>query len=362
MAEQPGPAQPAHAGLDPDAIDEQLELLWTGRATVFDELIADCQPGAELLDALRGSLPDSVAMDVRQPPDIEGLAGLKFLGRGGMGEVFEARESATNQRVAVKLIRFGRNLSERRRELFEREIRALARISHPGIASIHRAGIASDGRRFLVMELVEGANLLDFAFALGPCRGRLRPTFRQRLRMFCQVCQAVEYAHGRGVIHSDLKPANILVAENGSAKIIDFGLACSSAIRDENGAAPPGGTLRYSSPEQMNHGQVGPASDIYSLGVILFELVTGHSPYKVSNFLPDEARKAICETPPPRPSSIESSLPFGLDCMILKALEKQPGKRYASVAAMLEELKRGVLASPRDQDEFGVLLKKLKRD
>lgn len=252
------------------------------------------------------------------------------LGQGGMGAVYEAEQEQPQRRVAVKLLATGFADEEYRRRLFRREVDLLARLQHASIASIYGCGETSAGQAYFAMELVRGARL-------DACRADL--PLERRLQVFLEICDAVDHAHRQGIIHRDLKPANIMLdAATGRVKVLDFGLARALEAEQEE-LTRPGmvmGTLRYMSPEQASGQRVaGTGSDQYALGVILYELLTGRMPYALENLsLPAAAR--VIEEKSPEPSG----LPEDLDGIVRKALAKEPEQRYASVAALAEDIGR----------------------
>jgi len=280
---------------------------------------------------------------------------LRLLGEGGMGIVFEAEQENPRRVVALKLVRGGAFLDDARLRLFRREIEALARLHHPAIAPIYDAGRTEDGQHYFAMELVRGAPLDEALRArAGDPRGAAERGFR--IELFLEICDAIAYAHLRGVIHRDLKPSNVVVAEreasdSGSArprvKVLDFGLAritdgdvALSTRRSEPRAIE--GTLPYMSPEQVRGeaDAIDLRSDVYSLGVLLYEMLTGSLPYELPRGSLHEAMRAIGETPPRRPSQVVPALRGDLEVVLLKALEKSPSARYASVAAFADDLRR----------------------
>ena len=289
------------------------------------------------------------------------------LGQGGMGTVYEARrEDPPGQRAAVKLLAgFGHGAHARAR--FHAECRILARLEHPGIARFIDAGSAPDGTPYLVMEHVAGQPLTLHAQRAGL-------GLRQRLELFLGVCAAVQYAHLRLVVHRDLKPSNILVDAAGAPRLLDFGIA--RLLAEEGGDAPTLTALRaftpdYASPEQVSGEPVTTASDVYSLGVLLFELLTGERPLRLAGLAPHELQRVVCSQPPAAPSTVvglpptlaEGQAPAAgpavaerrrlgralrgdLDTIALKALRKEPERRYASAGDLAEDVRRFLEGRP----------------
>jgi eukaryotic-like serine/threonine-protein kinase len=288
---------------------------------------------------------------------------LRAIGRGGMGTVFLAmRDDEEYERlVAVKILRSGLEDTElRHRFLAERQI--LARLEHPNIARLYDGGSTEDGRPYLVMELVEGLPVDEYC-------DRHRLTVDQRLALFLRICSAVQSAHQNLLVHRDLKPANILVTPQGEPKLLDFGIAkqlepsaAETDARTRTGLRVM--TPHYASPEQVNGGAITTASDVYSLGVLLYELLAGRSPYQVEEGAPPyELERAINEQQPEKPSTallgsgrpspeeiaaargsrpaaLQRRLEGDLDTIVLTALRKEPARRYASVARLSEDLER----------------------
>ncbi|MDF2776434.1 MAG: protein kinase, partial [Geminicoccaceae bacterium] len=260
-------------------------------------------------------------------------------GHGGMGVVYlaERADDQYQHRVALKLMRGGaapvadEHLA--RRFLEERQI--LATLEHPGIARLLDGGVTDDGLPWFAMEYVEGTAIDRYCDTHGL-------TIDERLTLFSDVCHAVAFAHRNLVVHRDLKPSNILVTEQGEVKLLDFGIAKLLA-RMENGAedAPPTQTASraltpaYASPEQIRGDRVATASDVYSLGVILYELLTGKRPYAPSGRSPHEVERAVLDEPvePPSivaPERLRRALRGDLDAIVLAAMRKEPERRYAS--------------------------------
>ncbi len=289
------------------------------------------------------------------PADFGDFVFGEMLGRGGMGAVFRARQKSLDREVALKLLPLDLLEDEEFLERFEREARLMARLTHPGIARVFEAGISDGGQPYLAMELVAGEPITAFAKPLA---------LRARLELFAQVCDAVQHAHQRGIIHRDLKPSNILVGEQG-VKVIDFGLArpAGEGIADAavwRSAAHAVGTPAYMSREQAAGGEVDTRTDVYSLGVLLCELIAGALPFADADLRTasrEEIARFIRETPTRRPSEILDAAAFpepprvgdlrgDLDAICLRAVAKNPAERYATVAALADDIARHLRCEP----------------
>ncbi len=265
---------------------------------------------------------------------------VRLIGHGGFGVVYEAEQKDPRRAVALKVMRGGAYLDELSVKLFQREARALARLKHPAIAAIYEAGRTEEGEHFFAMELVRGRALTDHVRAQSM-------SLQAKLDLFSEICGAIQYAHQRGVMHRDLKPGNILVDTGGRPKILDFGLAkiTDADVTLTSVVTEPGrvqGTLPYMSPEQARGeaDAVDVRSDVYSLGVILYEMLTDSLPYDVHRAMLHEAVRVICEEPPKRPSTIAHAIRGDLETIVLKALAKEPDRRYGSAAGFADDLQR----------------------
>jgi tetratricopeptide (TPR) repeat protein/tRNA A-37 threonylcarbamoyl transferase component Bud32 len=271
---------------------------------------------------------------------------LRIIGEGGMGVVYEAEQDQPRRVVALKVIKPGLATQELLRR-FERESQVLARLHHPGIAQIFEAGTADTGfgpQPYFAMELIHGAPIREYVDSY-------HLSTRQRLELMAKVCNAVEHAHERGIIHRDLKPGNILVEETGQPKVLDFGVArvtdSDAQVTRQTDLGQLVGTLAYMSPEQVlaDPLKLDSRSDVYALGVILYELLASRLPYTLSRQL-HEAVRTIEQEDPARLSSISRSYRGDVETIVAKALEKDKGRRYASAAMLAEDIRRHLADQP----------------
>jgi eukaryotic-like serine/threonine-protein kinase len=268
---------------------------------------------------------------------------LREIGRGGMGVVYLAdrADGEYRKRVAIKLITGARNelnLDQR----FRRERQILAQLEHPNIARLLDGGATESGQPYFVMEYVEGPPLLAWC-------DEHHLDVDARLRLFLDVCDAVSYAHRKLIVHRDLKPGNILVTPSGDPKLLDFGLARmvdSETDTDITQAGPTPMTVAYSSPEQIRGERQTVSSDVYSLGVILYELLTAHRPYRPENASYAEIVRVTCEQEPTPPAQLLPSLRGDLETILLKALAKDQSIRYHSVDEFAADLRRHLEGQP----------------
>jgi tRNA A-37 threonylcarbamoyl transferase component Bud32 len=264
---------------------------------------------------------------------------LEEIARGGMGVVFKARQVSLNRIVAVKMILSGQLAGEAEVKRFRTEAEAAANLQHPNIVAIHEVG-EHEGRHFFSMDYVEGANLANFI--------KDNPLSAiKAAEMLKTIAQAVHYAHQRGTLHRDLKPHNVLMDANAQPRITDFGLA--KRIDQDSGLTQTGavmGSPAYMPPEQAagRQEQIGPPSDVYSLGAILYQLLTGKPPF--AGATPLETIRQAMETEPVAPSKLNASLPSDLETICLKCLEKRPERRYHSARELAEELGRFLNQEP----------------
>jgi serine/threonine protein kinase/tetratricopeptide (TPR) repeat protein len=330
-----------------DISGEQL-WSWVDRdAPELEEHLAICPACRERAAKIReeiGVLAGDATEEIPIPDKIGPYTIRRLIGEGGQALVYEAEQLSPRRPVALKLLKGGQMADKTRLRHFRREIQSLARLNHPGIATIYEAGRTPDGLRYFAMELVGGMPLHVFVKEKKPSR-------EERLRIFQKVCSAVHYAHEQGVIHRDLKPSNIMINPDGEPKILDFGLA--RLLGDEGASLTMTkeghveGTPRYMSPEQIMgaQNQIDNRTDVYALGVILYELMTGTPPKAITTISPATIKR-LCEEIPPMPSSIDSSLRGDLDAIVMKALEKKREDRYASPKDLADDISRYLAGEP----------------
>jgi serine/threonine-protein kinase len=263
---------------------------------------------------------------------VSGYEILGVLGRGGMGVVYKARQLGLNRLVALKMILAGSHASTEELLRFQIEAEAIADLQHPNIVQVYDSG-QRDGRPFFSLEFIEGGSLQQ------KLDGNPRDP-RETARLVVMLARAMDYAHRRGIVHRDLKPANILLTTDGQPKITDFGLAKRLAEGDggQTGTEAILGTPTYMAPEQAQGKtrEVGPAADVYALGAILYDLLTGRPPFKGNTAL--DTLHMVQTAEPVPPTRWQRRLPRDLETICLKCLEKEPGKRYLSAAALADDL------------------------
>ncbi|QNI33967.1 serine/threonine protein kinase [Alloacidobacterium dinghuense] len=299
----------------------------------------DSQAPSSAATADSGIAPAATAMTSPLHSKIGPYRILRLLGEGGMGLVYEAEQEYPRRTVALKVIRSGLSDPKLVRR-FEHELLALGRLQHPGIAQIYEAGTADNGfgpQPYFAMELVCGQRLIEYADAH-------QLTTKQRLELMSRVCEAVHHAHQRGIIHRDLKPGNILVDETGHPKILDFGVArvtdSDARMTHQTDVGQIVGTLAYMSPEQVMADplELDTRSDVYSLGVVLYQLLARRLPYKISPSLPEAARTIQEEEPTPL-STISGAYRGDVETIVGKALEKDKTRRYSSAAELAADIR-----------------------
>jgi eukaryotic-like serine/threonine-protein kinase len=367
--------QPDRAQHIAEIVERVLEVDVAQRSTVIVDL---CAGDPELLGEV-GSLLlfQEKARDFIEAPAVEKVAEmladeyrelkagevlgdykiLSLIGEGGMGEVYLAEDTKLGRKVAIKLIKQGFGTSDFIRQ-FRREERILAGLNHPNIARLYGASVTGAGIPYFVMEYVDGPRLDHY------CRENCL-SIQERLALFRKVCAAIAYAHQNLVIHRDIKPANIRVTTDGEPKLLDFGIAkllepASSEILEQTITLRGVMTPEYASPEQVRSENMTTASDVYSLGVVLYELLTEKKPYKIDNRTPANVARAITEQEPTHPSTAVASasgrwfmgwkpmpqLRGDLDNIVLMAMRKEPERRYSSVGLFSEDIRRHLEGRP----------------
>jgi serine/threonine protein kinase len=320
---------------------------------------------------------DAQAAPLR-PVEINRYRILRELDIGGQSVIYQAIQEATGQKVAIKVPREGRYITKAERRRFEREIELVVQLKHPNIISIFDSGFTEDGRKYYAMDYVRGQRLHRYV------RDK-KLSLEQTLRLFATVCDAVQFAHQRGVIHRDLKPSNILVDAEGNPKILDFGLARSMSASAHTAVSMTQellGTLPYMSPEQTrgDPDEIDTRTDVYALGVILYELLTGKYPYPVTGNVMDVLR-TITEAEPSPPSRQwtpdegirgrshrrlrrgECPIDNEVHTIVLKALSKERERRYQSARELADDVRRYLANEPIEakRDSGWYVLKKTLR-
>ena len=320
---------------------------------------------AEVLDLLRRDRADELPLDepVLSPTQRRALTALndtsfpeaiddyrvvRMIGRGSMGTVYEARQPSTGVPVAVKVLRTGVP-SAALLARFRREAELLARLDHPYIARIHDTGTADLGpgaHPYIAMELVEGLPLDEYA-------EREELTDRDRLELLAKIADGVQHAHERGIVHRDLKPSNVLVDGAGRPRLIDFGVARALSVDQDAGSLVTAtgqlvGTLQYMSPEQVgaSRREVDARADVYSLGVIGYELLAGRAPYDVTHCALSDALERIQSSDPVHLGAVRPELRGDVEAIFARALEKDPERRYPSAQAFADDLRNALASRP----------------
>ena len=264
----------------------------------------------------------------------------ELIGEGGMGAVYRAvRSSDFQKQVAIKLVKRGMDTESILRR-FRHERQILARLEHPLIARLLDGGATADGRPYLVMEYIDGTPITDYC-------DENKLSVPERLELFRTVCSAVQFAHQNLIVHRDLKPSNILVTADGTPKLLDFGIAkLLDPEPDATLTSVRMMTPECASPEQVRGEPVTTASDIYALGVLLYQVLTGERPYRITTRTQEEISRVVCGTEPARPSAVRRSLSADLDNIVLKAMHKEAARRYVSVEQLSEDLRRSLAGLP----------------
>ena len=288
------------------------------------------------------------AFDPILPSQVGPYRIVRLIGEGGMGRVFEAEQQSPKRRVALKLVGSRAHTPDLMRR-FTLETEVLARLHHPGIAAIYECGEHDGGsgpQPYFAMEYVDGVDVRTHA-------ERARLDVRARLAVMAEVADAIEHAHTKGVIHRDLKPDNVLVNESGRPKVLDFGIAriTDDSTLMQTAVTETGqliGTLNYMAPEQLrgDSSSISARTDVYALGVILFELLTGRRPHEVSGLLMTAAIRKVTEEEAPRLGRLVTGVERDVETIVGKALAKDPDRRYATAGALAGDLRRFLAHEP----------------
>jgi serine/threonine protein kinase len=346
------PLEERQQRLDHECADDPILRKQVESLLIFD--------GGDLLEQAVGRAAQQATQSLPTPePEPQTIAGkfrlIRVLGEGGMGIVYEAEQANPRRKVALKVMRGGKHASERHRRLLQREAEALGRLQHPGIATIFESGVTEDSEQpYLAMELVAGETLQDYLTRTKPPARVDKDSAFERIQLFLAIAGAIHYAHLNGVIHRDIKPGNIILptpdpstaSASTSAvpvKVLDFGLARIAETDDsmtKSGVIQ--GSIPYMSPEQVrgDSSKIDLRTDIYALGVLLYELLTGKHPYFTENVGLVEGATLICNEPPKPFRTWGAPYDEDLETIVFKALEKEPAQRYQSVLALSEDIQR----------------------
>jgi serine/threonine protein kinase/tetratricopeptide (TPR) repeat protein len=338
--------------LNPDERSAYLDRECAGDPELrreVDSLLASVDKSLGFVEGSLHQVAQNLAEESEGPGSrIQAYQLLKLIGEGGMGKVYLAAraDDQYNKQVAIKLLQAGFAQTTAMLLRFRSERQILADLDHPNIARLLDGGMTPSGSPFLAMEYVDGIPIHDYCRTNGL-------SVEQRLRLFVTVCGAVDYAHKHLVVHRDIKPANILVTKEGTPKLLDFGIA--KLIDPEQGAAAQTRTIdrlmtpEYASPEQITGASVTTATDVYALGVVLYELLSGSRPFNLATMTPVELYRAICERDPEAPSNraaktgapstmAAEKIDGELDNIVLMAMRKEPGKRYLSARELGDDI------------------------
>jgi tRNA A-37 threonylcarbamoyl transferase component Bud32 len=340
-AEETSSAEPGAAGSgqlleatkpDPEMTQDKADR--PGPSTVQDRTLAPNDSTADAADETRTAVGNDPPRDLARGVMVRYFGDYeikKELGRGGMGVVYQARQVSLNRPVALKMIRAGVLADDAELRRFQNEAEAVALLDHPGIVPVYEVG-DHDGQKYFSMKLIEGANLAEQLAAFND-KPRVAAT------LLAEVAEAVHHAHMRGILHRELKPANILIDGERHPHVTDFGLA--KRVEADVELTASGvilGTPAYMSPEQAagHRGRITTATDVYGLGAILYALLAGKAPFGGESVI--DTLEAVRNRPPEPPSRVNAKIPRDLETICLKCLEKDPRRRYAGARALADDL------------------------
>ncbi|MEE2907616.1 MAG: protein kinase [Planctomycetota bacterium] len=334
------------------------------------DLVRQIQTDDEFLTKLAGAwseAPDGSGRAAPPPADL--VPGYRILGelhRGGQGTVFRAIQERTKRTVALKVMHGGGAAPAKSRARFAREVELIASMRHPNIVTVFDGGDSPDGGCYVAMEFIRGVPLIR-ADALDRQMDDQTRTglIRMKLDQIARICDAVQYAHLRGIIHRDIKPGNILIDRDGNPKVLDFGVAKVLGLQDAGEMTLTGefvGTFAYAAPEQVSgaSGDIDTRCDIYALGVVLYEMLTGRFPYDITGPMSQTIRN-INEADPVPPSKVADGMDRELDAIVATAMAKSPDRRYQSAGSVAADVRRYLAGEPIEarRDSTGYLLTKL---
>lgn len=257
---------------------------------------------------------------------------LQLLGSGGMAQVYRAHDKFLGRDVALKILREQYSEDEQFVERFRQEAQSAASLSHPNIVQIYDRGRSKDGRYYIVMEHVPGGTLKEHIQSRGPLEAD------SAAEVIAQIAAALRVAHRRGIVHRDVKPHNVLVTKKGDVKVADFGIAQAASATTISQTSQVLGTVNYMSPEQAMGEPATPANDLYSVGVVLYEMLTGKVPFKAGS--PAAISMKHMNEPPRPPKELNPEVPEGMNALVMKLLSKDPEARHADAGELVEDLER----------------------
>ncbi len=334
------------SGAEPEAIEARLLELCGGDTALENELrgLLDMDRRASALfdRPLFEDVDGTPREDAGPPGHIGPYEIVRVLGQGGMGTVYEARQRSPSRRVALKVIR-DRSYHARLRARFAREAEILAKLSHPGIATVYESGEA-DGTPYVAMEYIDGVAITEYA-------EENALTVKERAGLLRDVAAAVGHAHKMGIVHRDIKPSNVLVDKDGRATVLDFGIALDTGVSDRTAMTESGqllGTLRYMAPEQVDrsHAETSARTDVYALGLVGYELLSGRTAHGADGSDVYALIRSIRDDQPSSLGSVNSSLRGDLETIVGKALSREQERRYANAGEMAADLGRYLTMQP----------------